>query len=253
MRRPQLQVLCVVPHPLARLVVERVLRNVRGIRLLPGAEPGALPTLERQPSTIILDAAIGEALGRVMRQLRASFPQSKFLLIGAAASDEELVRSLFMGIQGHLDYGHVPTRLVGTVRSMARGHICVPERTLQRYVELSSRAIASQPNFQEGVTDRQRAVLDLVMRDLSNKEIAAALHIAANTVKFHLSGIFRRLGVSDRRTLREVVNRQEEARASRLWLGLPGSRPPAGTLDLSAGLRTGAAGLAGARRDGDMS
>lgn len=108
-------------------------------------------------------------------------------------------------------------------------------------MELSSRAIASQPNSQEGLTDRQRAVLNLVMRDLSNKEVAEALHIAANTVKFHLSGIFHKLGVGDRHTRREVVNRQEEARASRLWLGLRQPQCPAGTVDRSAGPRTGAA------------
>jgi DNA-binding NarL/FixJ family response regulator len=79
-----------------------------------------------------LDAATGEALSRVVRQFRASFPQGKFLLIGAAASDEELVRALFMGIQGYLDYGHVPTRLVSTLQSMARGRVCGPERALQQ-------------------------------------------------------------------------------------------------------------------------
>jgi DNA-binding NarL/FixJ family response regulator len=191
-------------------------------------------------------------VGRVVRQFRASFPQSRFLLIGAAASDEELVRTLFIGIQGYLEYGHDPTRLVSTLQSMARGHVWVSERALQQYVELSSRAIASQPDSQEGLTDRQRAVVDLVMRDLSNKEVAAALHISANTVKFHLSGIFHKLGVGDRRTLREVVNRKEDARASRLWLGLAESRCLAGTVDRNAGLRKGAAGLEGARRDGDM-
>ena len=152
---------------------------------------------------------------------------------------------------GHLTGGRYEKPPVASP-PMARGHVCVPERTFQQYAELSSRAIASQPNSQEGLTDRQRAVLDLVMRDLSNKEVAEALHIAANTVKFHLSGIFRKLGVGDRRMLREVANRQEQARASRLWLGLPGSRCPAGTVDRSAGLRKGAAGLEGARRDGEL-
>jgi DNA-binding NarL/FixJ family response regulator len=51
------------------------------------------------------------------------------------------------------------------------------------------------------LTKRERTIVGLLKRRLGNKEIAAALKISEGTVKFHLSNVFRKLGVRDRRSV----------------------------------------------------
>ncbi|MCL6636453.1 MAG: helix-turn-helix transcriptional regulator [Alicyclobacillus sp.] len=53
----------------------------------------------------------------------------------------------------------------------------------------------------EGLTDREQEVLALTVTGLSNRAIAQALHISEHTVKNHLSRVFQKLGVSNRREL----------------------------------------------------
>jgi LuxR family maltose regulon positive regulatory protein len=75
-------------------------------------------------------------------------------------------------------------------------------------------ATAARSDRVEGFTWRERRIIELVKRRLSNKEISAILGVSEGTVKFHLSNIFAKLGVRDRHHMIEVTS------------GHPHPRPP---------------------------
>ena len=89
--------------------------------------------------------------------------------------------------------------LIAALRAVAAGLIVGPATLIQP--TLTSRA--PQPGeeleqFAEKLTDREQEVLDLLVQGLANKQIALGLQISEHTVKFHLSAIFGKLGVSNR-------------------------------------------------------
>ncbi len=80
-------------------------------------------------------------------------------------------------------------------------------------------AAAAAPNNRVGLTERELEILELVARGSSNAEIARALWVSGPTVKFHLSRIYRKLGVS---------SRTEAAWAARTQGLIPDARASAG-------------------------
>jgi LuxR family maltose regulon positive regulatory protein len=65
---------------------------------------------------------------------------------------------------------------------------------------LDARPVTPAPELVEQLTDREHAVLRYLPTQLSQREIATELYISLNTVKTHCSAIYRKLGVSDRKT-----------------------------------------------------
>jgi LuxR family maltose regulon positive regulatory protein len=73
-------------------------------------------------------------------------------------------------------------------------------------MRFSARLPAARSERVEGFTWRERRIIELVKRRLSNKEIAAIMNVSEGTIKFHLSNIFAKLGVRDRHHMIEVTS-----------------------------------------------
>ena len=73
-------------------------------------------------------------------------------------------------------------------------------------MQFSARLPAPREDRVEGFTWRERRIIELVKRRLSNKEISAILNVSEGTIKFHLSNIFAKLGVRDRHAMIDVTS-----------------------------------------------
>jgi DNA-binding NarL/FixJ family response regulator len=85
--------------------------------------------------------------------------------------------------------------LVAALHALAQG-LWVADPTLARFSQQPAPG-EDQPNS-ESLTERESEVLQLLAHGLANKQIAALLGISEHTVKFHVSSIYNRLGVSNR-------------------------------------------------------
>ena len=111
------------------------------------------------------------------------------LVLTAYASDEQIDAVLRAGARGYLLKGAALDEIERAIRTVARGETYLDPRVASRIV-----ALAHAPRL----SPRERDVLRLVVAGKSNKEIAAALHVAERTVKFHMTSIFNKLGAENR-------------------------------------------------------
>jgi DNA-binding NarL/FixJ family response regulator len=200
-------------HPLAGPVLIRYLAADAGLRR--GLHPKPYSKLNSVPQdsslcVFLLDtSSLAEDVPVLCKALRARCPNGKFLALLSPdrSRDEDMVRMLYAGIDGFVTLtDKVEEELTKAVRSVLEGSLWVPPQVIRKYIRHSNFMLEKQLHPDLPLTARQNQVFQLVVRRLSNKEIAETLKISERTAKFHLSNIFLKLGVNSRTALIETVD-----------------------------------------------
>jgi DNA-binding NarL/FixJ family response regulator len=151
-----------------------------------------------------------------LREARECYPRTRFLVISASDAKEDVLSCLAAGLHGFVSKLQLDEEIVGAVKSVLEGCIYVPPWLAQIGVLGPGRALrpglhlhSKPPDALPRLTPRQRDVLPLLARGMSNKEIARTLKIAEATTKIHAAGLCRVLGAR---------NRAEAAVAARVLL-----------------------------------
>lgn len=153
---------------------------------------------------VLLDLSMPDADGLDgLARLRAAGPATP-IVICSAQDDPELVRECFkLGISGYLPKSSGTGVTRHALQLVRDGGVYVPSEALAEQVvpaadSESVDAADSADVGPGGLTPRQRTVLSLLERGMSNKSIARELGIGEITVKAHVSAILRKLGVENR-------------------------------------------------------
>jgi DNA-binding NarL/FixJ family response regulator len=116
--------------------------------------------------------------------------------------DEYVFAALRAGAAGFLLKHITPEELVDAVRVVAAGEglisPAVTRRLIEEFAMLPERRPVEPPPPYASLTDRERAVLDLLVRGRANAEIAAELFVEPSTVKTHVGNLLAKLGLRDR-------------------------------------------------------
>jgi DNA-binding NarL/FixJ family response regulator len=116
--------------------------------------------------------------------------------------DEYVFAALRAGAAGFLLKHITPEELVDAVRLVAVGEgliaPAVTRRLIEEFAQLPERRPAEPPGIYASLTDRERAVLDLLVRGRSNAEIAGELFVEPSTVKTHVGNVLAKLSLRDR-------------------------------------------------------
>ena len=154
------------------------------------------------PDVVVMDIRMPGMDGlTATRELTAAPGGPKVLVLTTFDADENVYRALRAGASGFLLKGARPAELAEAVRVVAAGEALLAPSVTRRLVEHVVTAGLAPPGPPRGtpeLTPRERDVLELVARGLSNTEIAARLVLAEQTVKTHVSHVFTKLGVRDR-------------------------------------------------------
>jgi len=141
-------------------------------------------------------------LGPLAERCRARAPGSKFiaLLPPAESNDANEIRLFYWGIDGFVElHDSWQTDLPRAIHSVIGGNYWVRPEIFAAVVKHTQ--FIEQLVRDNSLTAREGQLLPLVMRHLSNKEIARHLDISERTVKYHVTHILAKLGVNDRRGL----------------------------------------------------
>jgi DNA-binding NarL/FixJ family response regulator len=193
-------------HPLLTRAVEEILADVKDFPVLPWASNEAEATSQTNfPRLFLLDAcSLHTDLGPLAERCRSHSPGSKFLALVPPTDSNyaDEIRLFCWGIDGFVELSETwRTELPQAIRSILNGQYWVPSQVLMAFVR-HARAL-EQTRLLPGhsLTAREGQVLRLLIRRLTNKEIAKALLISERTVKFHVSHILAKFGLEDRRGL----------------------------------------------------
>lgn len=157
--------------------------------------------LEKSIDLVLLDLSMPDTDGLDgVRMLREASPTTP-VIICSALDDPQLVRESFkLGVSGYLPKSSGAEVTRHALQLVRGGGVYVPSEALGESVDAS--AAKSQPmpesDSMATLTPRQRSVLSLLDRGMSNKGIARELGISEITVKAHVSAILRKLGVDNR-------------------------------------------------------
>jgi DNA-binding NarL/FixJ family response regulator len=157
-------------------------------------------------SAYVLDSwsAVGasEALVSAIYSRR---PNTRLILLTSRISEAGSFAFLQLGVKGFVTHKHLDKELPRAVVSVVNGGLWMPRTVLSKFLAYTL-ASAHAPERPRGsgtprISQRERQVLDCVMKSQSNKEIGAELHISESTVKFHLARLFEKFGVRRRSDL----------------------------------------------------
>lgn len=156
-------------------------------------------------------AAVTEAL---VEAVARRSPGARFLVIAEKFADAEAVRLLLLGVKGVLKYSEMPDQLTRAVAGVAAGGFWVPRALLSAFLDTMRKSPPPRRPMAgpADLTGREREVLEALLQNLLNKEIAKKLQISERTAKFHVSNLLAKFGVQRRADLILLRYSQTEGR-----------------------------------------
>jgi DNA-binding NarL/FixJ family response regulator len=143
-----------------------------------------------RPDIVLMDLRLPDSSGAAATEkIREEFPEARVIVISSFAPDEEIYEAIVAGARAYVLKTIEAADLLAVIRAVMRG---------ERYLPSDVAARLASRNPQSALTDRERGVLELIVRGKRNREIGDTLGISEGTVKTHVANILLKLGVADR-------------------------------------------------------
>lgn len=180
-----------------------------------------------RPDVVLMDVRMPDLDGiAATAELARTAPNTKILILTTFEEDDYIFRSLRAGASGFLLKRTRPEELIAAVHTVAAGDALLSPSVTRRVID----RVAQQPTpelaehaMRAGLTPREREVLELIARGLSNREIASVLVVEESTIRTHVKRILMKLELRDR--VQAVIFAYETG------LTRPGAFPRTGSAD----------------------
>jgi DNA-binding NarL/FixJ family response regulator len=182
-----------------------------GLRLILDAEPdlevvgeaadgdeGVRAAIETRPDIVLMDVRMPNVDGiTATAQLLAELDSTRVVMLTTFDLDDYVVDAFRAGASGFVLKTAPPPQLVAAIRTVHTGDALIAPTSTRRLIEQGARTDPAGPGV-DVLTARERDVLGLLARGLTNAEIAEQLVVESSTVKSHVASLLAKLGVRDR-------------------------------------------------------
>jgi DNA-binding NarL/FixJ family response regulator len=192
----RIRVLIADDHPLIIAGVRRTIEHVDDMEVVGEAHSGPelLSLVERRhPEVVLMDLRMPGVEGvDGIERLHHAWPALKIVVLSASSDRETIDEALRAGANAYVLKSAQTIDIASVVRQVASGAVFHAPSAAPRGPEPSQRP--------EGptLTDRERSILSAVASGLTTAAISRDLWVSEHTVKFHLTNIYRKLGVANR-------------------------------------------------------
>jgi DNA-binding NarL/FixJ family response regulator len=195
----RIRVLLVDDHEMVREGLMAMLQPERDIEVVGQTGYGAAVAdlvESTRPDVVLLDARLPDISGvEVCRRLAISHPAVSVLILTTYTDPDLVQESIQAGARGYVVKDVERFSLKESIRAVFRGQAVLAPQVAGHVIERSRQQSGSR---RSALSASQVAILRLISRGHSNREIAAEVHLSENTVKTHVQEIFRKLGVRNR-------------------------------------------------------
>lgn len=153
---------------------------------------------EHSPDLILMDIRMPETDGvEATRLIKRDFPETIVIVLTTFDDDEYIINAMTWGASGYLLKDISGDKLIETIRDGVSGSIILPGRIASKITSRLTGAKVPKAELKD-FTEREHAIIELLLLGKSNREIAETLFLSVGTVKNYISQIYSKAGIADR-------------------------------------------------------
>lgn len=165
---------------------------------------------ETHPDVVLMDIRMPVMDGvECTKIIKQQYPEIKVLILTTFDDDEYIIEALKHGALGYILKDLSSEKLVSAIRDVYEGNSIMQPEIAAKVISLitgnskepTHKSATLEPKYTPVLTDREKEVLQLVGKGMSNGEIAKMLYISEGTVKNYISNLYAKLEVNDRSKL----------------------------------------------------
>ena len=195
-----IRVAVVDPYPIFREAVVQTIARTDGLALVgEGTSIADARRLARESGAdiVILDISTSEGGIDASKPICKIGSPCKLIVLTALDDAIRVSHAIAAGARGYILKGVTGQELVAAIKLVHAGQPYITADLASRLL-VNARMASSQPAWKANLTYREKQILESISKGLTNREIAAALQLTDGTVKHYLTGLFKKLDVSNR-------------------------------------------------------
>jgi DNA-binding NarL/FixJ family response regulator len=202
----EIRVCIVDDNPDLRSALEEILRMSDDNKCV-GTMSNAKEALQKlpvlKPDVVLMDINLGGGESGIdcVKQLKPQIPQTNFMMCTVYEENEKIFEALSAGASGYILKKTAPAKMIEAIRELYEGGAPMSSQIARKVVAaFQVKAETNKQNHEqlEDLSHREKEILEQLSKGLMYKEIAAELHISAETVRKHVYHVYEKLHVTNR-------------------------------------------------------
>jgi DNA-binding NarL/FixJ family response regulator len=193
-------------NPQYRTTLSIILQLDEKIKLIHKLEDceNVIPLFEvERPDVVVMDIDMPKKSGiEGVWEIKKEFPEIKVVMLTVFEDEEKIFGAIKAGANGYLLKKDTPQKILEAIEAVHQGESAMNGMIAAKVLEyFQQRQKTSDDLHQSHLTEREKEILQLLMKGNSYKEIAALLFISIETLNSHIKNIYRKLNVHSRSEL----------------------------------------------------